>query len=97
MGGLYSPRGIGFVGSSVDRTQQPLVIAIRRIVLEEKMVRAADERAGAHLVEEYPAGGLEFRGVRESGRFATREILSRRFAGKCWLRRMDHPSGLPGC
>jgi len=59
VGGFYSPKGIGFVGSSVDATKPPLVIAIRRIVLDEKMARAA-QRAGANLVEEYPAGGLEF-------------------------------------
>ncbi|HKE29372.1 MAG TPA: geranylgeranyl reductase family protein [Bryobacteraceae bacterium] len=59
VGGLCSPKGIAFIGSSVDRTKPPLVIAIRRIVLDEKMVRAA-QRAGANLVEEYPAGGLEF-------------------------------------
>jgi flavin-dependent dehydrogenase len=59
IGGLYSPKGISFVGSSVDRTKPSLVIAVRRIVLDEKMVRAA-ERAGAQLVEEYPASGLEF-------------------------------------
>jgi geranylgeranyl reductase family protein len=59
VGGFYSPKGIGFVGSSVDATRPPLVIAIRRIVLDEKMARAA-QRAGANLVEEYPAGGLEF-------------------------------------
>jgi geranylgeranyl reductase family protein len=59
VGGLFSPRGIGFVGSSVDTTRPPLVIAIRRIVLDEKMVRAA-QKAGAELVEEYPVGGAEF-------------------------------------
>jgi geranylgeranyl reductase family protein len=59
VGGFYSPKGIGFVGSSVDATKPPLVIAIRRIVLDEKMARAA-QKAGANLVEEYPAGGIEF-------------------------------------
>src|SRR5579871_32835 len=59
VGGFYSPKGIGFVGSSVDATKPPLVIAIRRIILDEKMARAA-QKAGANLVEEYPAGALEF-------------------------------------
>jgi flavin-dependent dehydrogenase len=59
VGGFYSPKGIGFVGSSVDASKPPLVVAIRRIVLDEKMARAA-QRAGANLVEDYPAGALEF-------------------------------------
>jgi geranylgeranyl reductase family protein len=59
VGGLYSPKGIGFIGSSVDTTKPPLVIAIRRIVLDEKMVRAA-QNAGVELVEEYPVGSVEF-------------------------------------
>ena len=59
IGGLFSPKGIGYVGSSVDANRQPLVIAIRRIVLDEKMVRAA-VKAGANLVEEYPVGAVEY-------------------------------------
>ena len=41
VGGMVSPRGIGYIGNSTDDTRLPMVIAIRRIVLDEKMVRRA--------------------------------------------------------
>jgi flavin-dependent dehydrogenase len=44
VGGFYSPNGIGFVGSSVDATRPPLVIAIRRVVLDEKMAGSSFRR-----------------------------------------------------
>src|ERR1051325_5008238 len=59
VGGLFSPKGIGYIGSSVDNKRPPLVMAIRRIVLDEKMARAATQ-AGAKLVEEYPVGAVDF-------------------------------------
>ena len=59
VGGLVGPGGTGFIGNSTDATREPLVIAIRRIVLDEKMARAA-AGAGAMLVEEYTVGATEF-------------------------------------
>jgi len=58
VGGMFGPNGAGYVGNSTDRTREPLVVAIRRIVLDEKMARAA-QAAGAHLVEGYTVGGSE--------------------------------------
>lgn len=62
-GGFVSPSGISYLGRSATATGEALVIAIKRIVLDEKVARAA-ERAGARLVENYPAAGAEF----DSGR-----------------------------
>ena len=59
VGGMVSPRGIGYIGDSTDSTRPPMVIAIRRIVLDEKMASAA-VRAGAELVEDFLAGTTEF-------------------------------------
>src|SRR5262249_46533432 len=56
VGGLVSPRGISFIGNSAPHTNGPLVIAIKRKVLDEKIARAA-ERAGAVLIENYPVAG----------------------------------------
>jgi flavin-dependent dehydrogenase len=59
VGGMFGPGGGGYIGDSTNDTRQPLVIAIRRIVLDEKMARAAAV-AGATLVEEYTVGEPEF-------------------------------------
>jgi geranylgeranyl reductase family protein len=59
VGGMFSPNGTSYVGNSTDETRAPLVIAIRRIVLDAKIAQAA-VRAGAELVEQYPAGNVEF-------------------------------------
>ena len=59
VGGMVSPRGIAYIGNSTDDTRLPMVIAIRRMVLDEKMARAA-ARAGAELVEEFPVGTADF-------------------------------------
>src|SRR5712692_4726666 len=58
-GGLVSPSGISYIGRSQTETGGALVIAIKRIVLDEKIARAA-ARAGADLVENYPVCGAEF-------------------------------------
>jgi geranylgeranyl reductase family protein len=59
VGGLVSPRGISFIANSAPHTNGSLVIAIKRIVLDEKIARAA-QTAGAHLVENYAVVGTEF-------------------------------------
>jgi geranylgeranyl reductase family protein len=59
VGGLVSPRGISFIANSAPHTNGSLVIAIKRIVLDEKIARAA-QKAGAHLVENYQVAGVEF-------------------------------------
>ncbi len=48
IGGFVSPRGIGFIGNSARPNRRPLVVAIKREWLDEKMIRAA-VRAGAEL------------------------------------------------
>lgn len=50
LGGLVAPSGAGFIGNSVDYSGKRLVIAIKRMILDEKVVRAA-QKAGARLVE----------------------------------------------
>ena len=59
VGGLISPGGVAMIGNSTGDDLAPLVIAIRRIVLDEKIVRAA-AAAGAELVEQFPVGSAEF-------------------------------------
>jgi geranylgeranyl reductase family protein len=61
IGGILSPGGIRYSGNSAVSTGSPLVIAIKRIILDEKMARAASE-AGAKLVENYPVTSAEFSG-----------------------------------
>ncbi len=59
VGGLVSPSGITYIGQSRTPTNEGLVIAVKRMVLVEKVARAA-ARAGADLVENYPVAGAEF-------------------------------------
>jgi geranylgeranyl reductase family protein len=59
VGGLISPGGVAMIGNSTGRHLAPLVIAIRRMVLDEMIVRAA-VAAGAGLVERFPVGAAEF-------------------------------------
>jgi geranylgeranyl reductase family protein len=56
VGGLISPARIGFIGNSATQLGRPLVIAVKRIWLDEKIARAA-ARAGAHLVEDTHVSG----------------------------------------
>ena len=58
-GGFVSPNGISFIGNSAQHTGTPLVMAIKRIVLDEKIARAAAS-AGANLVEQSPVVKTEF-------------------------------------
>jgi geranylgeranyl reductase family protein len=59
VGGMVSPRGISFIGNSAPYTNGAMVIAVKRIVLDEKLARAA-QKSGAHLVENYMVAGAEF-------------------------------------
>jgi menaquinone-9 beta-reductase len=59
VGGIVSPRGISYIANSAPHTNGSLVIAVKRIVLDEKIARAA-QRAGAHLVENYQATSVTF-------------------------------------
>lgn len=59
VGGLVSPSGLSYIGNSAPHTEGSLVIAIKRKVLDEKIVRAA-QGAGARLVENYTVAGAEF-------------------------------------
>jgi geranylgeranyl reductase family protein len=59
VGGLISPGGVAMIGNSTGDHLTPMVIAIRRMVLDEMIVRAA-AAAGAELVEEFPVGAAEF-------------------------------------
>ena len=58
IGGILSPGGIRYSGNSAVRTGSPLVIAIKRMILDDKMAKAAVE-AGASLVENYSVKGAE--------------------------------------
>jgi geranylgeranyl reductase family protein len=59
VGGFVSPSGISFIGQTRGEADEGLVIAIKRIVLDEKIARAA-AKAGADLVENYPVNRASF-------------------------------------
>jgi flavin-dependent dehydrogenase len=59
VGGLVSPSGIRFIGNSARHAKGSLVVAIKRIILDEKIARAAVS-AGAQLVENYAVRRAEF-------------------------------------
>lgn len=59
VGGLVSPSRLSYIANSAPHTNGSLVIAIKRKVLDEKVVRAA-QAAGARLVENYTVAGVEF-------------------------------------
>jgi geranylgeranyl reductase family protein len=69
VGGLVSPAGIRYIGNSARHTNGSLVIAVKRIILDEKIARAA-QNAGAHLVENYAVTRTDF--DRASGRWTIR-------------------------
>lgn len=60
IGGLVAPSGAGFIGNSVDFSGKRLVIAVKRMILDEKMARAA-QKAGAELKEHttFTGGALD--------------------------------------
>ena len=58
-GGFVSPSGARAMGSSEPRNGRALVIAIKRVVLDHRIARAAVE-AGAELVEASPVATAEF-------------------------------------
>ncbi|WP_445632762.1 hypothetical protein NSTC745_04320 [Nostoc sp. DSM 114161] len=58
-GGFVSPKGISFIGNSAQHMPMPLVMAIKRVILDEKIARAA-ARAGAKLVERSPVVETSF-------------------------------------
>jgi geranylgeranyl reductase family protein len=59
VGGFVSPSGYRFIGNSSSEFGSSPVIAIKRIILDEKVARAA-AKAGAELVEETPVAGATF-------------------------------------
>jgi geranylgeranyl reductase family protein len=59
IGGILSPGGIRYTGNSAVQSGSPLVIAIKRMILDERMARAAVQ-AGAKLIETYPVTRAEF-------------------------------------
>ena len=58
-GGFVSPSGARAMGSSAPRNGRALVIAIKRVVLDHRIARAAVE-AGAELAEASPVATAEF-------------------------------------
>ena len=59
IGGFVSPRGVAYIGSSVEDGRRPLMIAIKRMALDVRVARAATA-AGANLVEGSPVSRVEF-------------------------------------
>ena len=60
VGGLVAPSGAGFIGNSVDYSGKRLVIAIKRMILDEKMARAM-QKSGCELLEHttFTGGALD--------------------------------------
>ena len=57
IGGFVSPRGLSVLGNS-ERAAGPLVLTVKRLVLDARLARAA-AAAGAELVEESPVESAE--------------------------------------
>lgn len=56
VGGMVSPRGFSYIASSVQHLASSQVIAVKRIYLDVRIVRAA-AAAGAALIEDHPVAG----------------------------------------
>ena len=52
VGGFVSPGGLVYRGDSAAANRSPLVVAVKRSILDEKMARAA-QKAGAALLERW--------------------------------------------
>jgi geranylgeranyl reductase family protein len=59
LGGIVSPSGIEYYGDSHQELNEHLVIAVKRKIMDEKVVKVA-KKAGANLVENYSVDDLEF-------------------------------------
>jgi menaquinone-9 beta-reductase len=59
IGGMVSPNGIDYIGSSIEHLNGPAVIAVKRIFLDVRIARAA-QAAGAELVERYAVADAHF-------------------------------------
>jgi menaquinone-9 beta-reductase len=59
VGGMISPNGISYVGSSAELLGGPPVIAVKRIFLDARIAHAA-KAAGATLIERYPVADARF-------------------------------------
>ncbi|MFX0010180.1 MAG: NAD(P)/FAD-dependent oxidoreductase [Candidatus Hermodarchaeota archaeon] len=59
IGGLVSPRGITYIGDSHAETGSHLVIAVKRKIMDEMLVKAA-VNAGTELVENYSVSEVRF-------------------------------------
>jgi len=58
-GGLISPRGITYTGDSFAETKLHLVIAVKREIMDEMLIKAAI-KAGSELIENYPVKEVAF-------------------------------------
>lgn len=58
-GGIVGPSGIHYYGDSTNVDDEHLVIAIKRQIMDEKIVRVAEE-AGAKLIENYFVKDVHF-------------------------------------
>ncbi|MBD3190811.1 MAG: geranylgeranyl reductase family protein [Candidatus Heimdallarchaeota archaeon] len=58
-GGIVGPSGIHYFGDSTNVDAEHLVIAIKRQIMDEKIVRAAEE-AGIKLIENYFVKDVQF-------------------------------------
>ncbi len=59
IGGMISPSGVSYVGSSIEYLDGPPVVAIKRIFLDVRIARAA-QAAGAELIERYAVAQARF-------------------------------------
>jgi len=59
LGGIVSPSGIEYYGDSSEQVEGHLVIAIKRRIMDEKVVKAA-VKAGAKLVENFNVMNVKF-------------------------------------
>ena len=80
-GGLVSPSGLSFTSPDEgEREGAPRVAAIRRMVCDERIARAA-ARVGAELIESASVSDVKL----GNGRWAVRCKDGRRFSGRCLI------------
>ena len=62
VGGMISPNGVSYIGSSIEHLEGPAVVAVKRMFLDARIARVA-QTVGAELVECYAVSETRFDAV----------------------------------
>jgi menaquinone-9 beta-reductase len=80
-GGFVSPSGARAMGTSAPRNGRSLVIAIKRVVLDQRLACAAAD-AGAELVEQSPVASAEFSASERAWTISVRDRPPRQYRAR---------------